>query len=219
MMILAVTVLFAIGGVGPSLHWAEITADKCLYGEALRILDEVPTSEQRTRAAQMLRARLLVQLERGGQAVAILTSLPPLSGREEADRLLLLGLALSADNDLPAAEKALREAQQLGAEEDLVEGAIGMLRIQARRLPEAEVILRTVLERDPLLSGALYNLACLRALRGDVAEAAALIRMSWHAGFKNPDQLRSDPLLAPVRARPGLIDDLIASPVRHCGTY
>jgi len=167
----------------------------------------------------MLRARLLVQLERGGQAVAILTSLPPLSGREEADRLLLLGLALSADNDLPAAEKALREAQQLGAEEDLVEGAIGVLRIQARRLPEAEVILRAVLKRDPLLSGALYNLACLRALRGDVAEAAALIRMSWHAGFKNPDQLRSDPLLAPVRARPGLIDDLIASPVRHCGTY
>ncbi len=96
MMILAVTVLFAIGGVGPSLHWAEITADKCLYGEALRILDEVPTSEQRTRAAQMLRARLL---------------------------------------------------------------------------------------------------ACVRALRGDVAEAAALIRMSWHAGFKDPDQLRSDPML------------------------
>ena len=218
-MMLAVTVLLAIGGGGPSLHLVEMTADRCFYGEALRMLDEVPASEQRTRAAQMVRARLLVQLERGRQAVAILTSLPPRSGQEEADRLMLLGLAFSAANDLPAAEKTLRQAQQLGSEKDLVEASIGMLRIQARRLPEAEVILRTVLKRDPLLGGALYNLACVRALRGDVAEAAALIRMSWHAGFKDPDQLRSDPMLAPVRARLGLIDDLIASPVRHCGTY
>src|SRR2546425_10151109 len=218
-MMVAVTVLLAIGGGGPSLHLVEMTADRCLFGEALRMLDEVPASEQRTRAAQMLRARLLVQLERGRRAVAILTSLPPRGGREEADRLMLLGLAFSAANDLPAAEKALRQAQQLGSEKDLVEASIGMLRIQARRLSEAEVILRTVLLRDPLLSGALYNLACVRALRGDVAEAAALIRMSWHAGFKDPDQLRSDPMLAPVRAHPGLIDDLIASPIRHCGTY
>jgi hypothetical protein len=65
------------------------------------MLDEVPASVQRTRAAQMVRARLLVQLERGGQAVAILTSLPPRSGRRKADRLMLLELAFSAANDLP----------------------------------------------------------------------------------------------------------------------
>src|SRR6267142_474749 len=217
-MTLGVMVLLAIGGGSPSLHLAEMTADKCLYGEALRMLDEVPASEQRTHAAQMLRARLLVQLERGREAVAILTSLPPGTGREEADRLMLLGLAFSAANDLPKAEKTLRQAQQLGSEKDLVEASIGMLRLQARRLSEAEVILRTVLKRDPLFSGALYNLACVRALRGDVAEAAALIRMSWHVGFKDPDQLRSDPMLALVRAHRGLIDDLIASPIRHCGT-
>jgi hypothetical protein len=76
------------------------------------MLDEVPGSEQRTPAAQMLRARLLVQLERGREAVAVLTSLPPGTGREEADRLMLLGLPFSAANDLPAAEKALRQAQQ-----------------------------------------------------------------------------------------------------------
>src|SRR5712664_3205176 len=163
-MMIAIAVLLAIGDGGPSLPLAEMTADRCLYGEALRMLDEVPAFEQHARAAQMLRARLLVQLERGGQAVAILTSLPPRSGRREADRLMLLGLAFSAANDLPAAEKALRQAQQLGSEKDLVEASIGMLRIQARRLPEAEVILRTVLKRDPLLSGALYNLACVRAL-------------------------------------------------------
>jgi Flp pilus assembly protein TadD len=218
-MMIAIAVLLAIGDGGPSLPLAEMTADRCLYGEALRMLDEVPAFEQHTRAAQMLRARLLVQLERGRQAVAILTSLSSGSGREEADRLMLLGLAFSAANDLPAAEKTLRQAQQQGADEDLVEASIGMLRIQARRLPEAELILRAVLKRDPLLSGALYNLACVRALTGDVAEAAALIRMSWHAGFKDPDQLRSDPMLGPVRARRGLIDDLIASHVRHCGTY
>ena len=79
----AVTVLLAIGGGGPSLHLVEMTADRCLFGEALRMLDEVPASEQRTRAAQMLRARLLVQLERGRRAVAILTSLPPRGGRLE----------------------------------------------------------------------------------------------------------------------------------------
>src|SRR5882762_2020592 len=77
-MTLAVMVLLAIGGGGPSLHLVEMNADRCLWGEALRMLDEVPASVQRTRAAQMVRARLLVQLERGGQAVAILTSLPVL---------------------------------------------------------------------------------------------------------------------------------------------
>src|SRR6267143_5539601 len=99
-MTLAVMVLLAIGGGGPSLHLVEMTADRCLWGEALRMLDEVPASVQRTRAAQMVRARLLVQLERGGQAVAILTSLPPRSGRRKADRLMLLELAFSAANDL-----------------------------------------------------------------------------------------------------------------------
>src|SRR2546422_8613375 len=167
-MMVAVTVLLAIGGGGPSLHLVESTAESLLFGEALGLLDEVRASEQRARVAQIGRARLLVQLERGRRAVAILTSLPPRGGREEADRLMLLGLAFSAANDLPAAEKALRQAQQLGSEKDLVEASIGMLRIQARRLSEAEVILRTVLLRDPLLSGALYNLACVRALRAVV---------------------------------------------------
>jgi thioredoxin-like negative regulator of GroEL len=147
------------------------------------MLDEVPASEQRTRDAQMLRARLLVQLERGREAVAVLTGLPPGTGREEADRLMLLGLAYSAVNDLPAAEKILRQAHRPGSDKDLV------------------------------------DLACVRALSGDIAEAAALIRMSWHVGFKDPDQLRHDKMLASVRAHPGLIDDLITSPLRHCGTF
>src|SRR6266403_773802 len=112
MMILAVTVLFAVGGVGPSLHWAEITADKCLYGKALRILDEVPTSEQRTRAAQMLRARLLacVRALRGDVAeAAALIRMSRHAG----------GGALPQDGDqrtdLPHLEEAVR--RELGASE------------------------------------------------------------------------------------------------------
>jgi Flp pilus assembly protein TadD len=216
-MILAI--LLVAAGAGRSLQLAEATADRCLYSEALKILDETPPSELQTRAAQMFRVRLLVQLGRGKEAVSVMTKVLPGADPGEAEYRMLLGLAYSAANELLAAEKALREARQLGADKDLVDASIGMLRIQAGNLREAKTILRGVLKRDPLLTGALYNLACVHALRGNIAEAAALVRMSWTMGLKDPDQLRNDPMLASVRAKRGLIDDLMSSPVRHCGTY
>jgi Flp pilus assembly protein TadD len=199
-MILAI--LLVAAGAGRSLQLAEATADRCLYSEALKILDETPPSELQTRAAQMFRVRLLVQLGRGKEAVSVMTKVLPGADPGEAEYRMLLGLAYSAANELLAAEKALREARQLGADKDLVDASIGMLRIQAGNLREAKTIL-----------------ACVHALRGNIAEAAALVRMSWTMGLKDPDQLRNDPMLASVRAKRGLIDDLMSSPVRHCGTY
>lgn len=203
--------------LGQSVQMAEATADRCLFEEALRMLDASPQSELQGRESQLFRARLLVQLGRGKEAVEIVRKVP--KAKDEGDRLLLLGLALSAAKEPQEAEKALREAESNGADKDLIESAIGMLRIQTGKLAEAEAILRRVLKRAPLLTGALYNLACVRSLNGDIAEAASLIRLSWQAGLKDPDQLKKDPMLAAVRAREGLIDDLVSSPIRHCGTY
>jgi len=59
------------------------------------MLDEVSASVQRTRAAQMVRARLLVQLEERASRCYSYKS-AACQRRRKADRLMLLELAFSA---------------------------------------------------------------------------------------------------------------------------
>lgn len=194
-------------------------ADRCLFAQALEILSQSPPADRDSAESQELKARLLIQLERGAEAAEILDRIRGnKAGPGGAERLFLLGLAQSLSADA-SAEKTLITARQAGADKELVDGAIASLRIRQGRLAEAETLLRSILKNDPAMPGPLYNLACLRAMQGHIAEAAALIRMSWEAGLKNPDKLHSDPALSAVRAWPGLIDDLTASQVRRCRTY
>ena len=58
------------------------------------------------------------------------------------------------------------------------------------QLERAEKLLLDVLRQEPLMSGALFNLARLRARQGRMAEAAALVRQSWHAGLKDPGAIQ-----------------------------
>jgi hypothetical protein len=69
------------------------------------------------------------------------------------------------------------------------------------------------------MSGALYNLADIMAVKGDVAEAAALLRQSFHSGLQNPDEIKSDKMLQVVVQTPGVVDDLVAQSIPRCETY
>ncbi len=203
-----------------SIASAEVTATHCFFGEALQELDRAPPREQASSEGQWLRARLLVQLERGREAVAILSNKAlATTPAQEGDRLLLLGLAQGAAKDLPGAEATLRLALQAGSDRDLVEGAMATLRLRAGKMVEAEKMLRAVLRRTPTLTGALYNLAVVRSKAGDVAEAAALIRMGWELGHHDPFELERDPDLANLRSTKGLIDDLLRPRSPHCDTW
>ncbi len=205
--------------IGP-LERAEMLAASCAFDDALEALKELPKGAQTLRDVLVLKARFLIQLDRGQEALVVLESIPASKDTPtESDRVLLLAFALSSAKQLAASEKRLREAEKLGADPVVVQGAVGMLRLQEGRLDDAETELRKALSLEPNLSGALFNLALVMARKGRHAEAAALVRQAWHVGYRNPKELREDPALAAVRQTPGLIDDLWVGAVPRCSTF
>jgi predicted Zn-dependent protease len=218
---IVVAAFLSMGGapVG-SVQLAEAAADSCQYQAALEILSQAPAAEQASRVAKLLRARLLIQLRRGSEAIGILEGMGRAETvQEEADRQFALALAQSAAFQLREAERSLTRAARAGAERDLVDSTRALLRIQQGKFEEAEKLLRAVLRRDPLLSGALYHLAVVRLRSDDLAEAAALIRQAWHAGLQDPMELKTDPDLKKLRDAKGLIDDLLSAPMPKCSNY
>ena len=203
-----------------SMQVAEMAADRCMYSEALDFLSKAPATERESRAGLLFQARMLLQLEKGADAVSILSRLKKSpSHAEEAERLLCLGMALTSAKRFADAQAVLIDARKNGADADLVEIAIATILIDQGKLTDAEASLRAILRRSSLLSGALYNLGVVRVRRGDLAEAAALVRQAWYSGMHDPDQLKRDPDLAPLIARKGLLDDLLATTIPKCGTY
>lgn len=199
---------------------AHALADKCFFAKALEYLDAAPAADQTDRANIIFRAQLLVRTGKAHESVATLKTLPPASDRErDTQRLVALLAAQAVAKHLPQAIETARIARRSGADVDIVDGLLATAYLAAGNTRSAEQILQRVLRRDPRLTGALYNLACIRAMQGDVAESAALIRMSWMLGYRDPDKLRADPWLAPVRAVKGLIDDLVDSPLRDCRIF
>lgn len=200
----------------------EFAAGRCEFDTALALLDafeaEAPSEDQWS--FLMLRARLLLQLGRSKDAVATLGRLPtPKTREEQAEFFLVKGMALGLDKKTLPALESLSKAKAAGVDPTLIDGAVGMAYLAAGKGDEAERVLLRALKSDPSLTGALYNLACLRAGQGRLGEAAALVRQSWHLGLKDPLRLTADPALAPLRTRSNLIGDLVASDERSCSTY
>jgi tetratricopeptide (TPR) repeat protein len=199
----------------------EFAGRRCEFARALALLDHVAASGAKEQWEYgLLRARLLLQLERPKEALEVLNKMPkPANIEQQADQLFISGMAYGLGKDLVRALESLRKAKEQGADPSLIDGATGMAYLIAGKLAEAEDSLLRALKSDPLLTGALYNLACVRAAQGRLAEAGALIRQAWHLGLKNPRQLSADPALAPLRACPNLINDLVDSDERSCPTF
>jgi tetratricopeptide (TPR) repeat protein len=212
--------LVASAASAQALDEARQYADHCLFAEALTRLEKAGSSDARSREGLLMRARLLIQLERGREAVTLLEAIGPSKLKsDEADRQLALALAQSAAGTLDAADRHLDQAQRLGADLDLVEGARAVVLLQRGKLDQAERVLRAVLSRSPLLTGALLNLAVVHARRGQRAEAAALIRQAWHAGERDAATLAKDPDLGSIMKTPGLVDDLPQQPTARCAGW
>lgn len=208
--------LLALGSHGQGAWLAETWADACELERALAELDQAATGERRSFDGRLLRARLLIQLGRGDEALAEIANLRPQTPRgRDADLLLALALAQSAAQQSSEAEASLASARAAGADSALVDAAIAELHLSTGRTDEAEAMLRAVLQRAPDLTGARMNLAAIRTKQGHHLEAAALVRLAWRLGYQNPRELRTAPEFAQVRAL-GLIDDLIGSPTGRC---
>ncbi|TSC25982.1 hypothetical protein [Corallococcus sp. Z5C101001] len=211
--------LFATSARGQSLWMTEHLANNCEYEAALASWSMAPADVRGSFDSRLLKARILIQLDRGADAVSELSTLrKEASEKRMAEVLLALGLAQSSARMFRSAETTLRAAREKGADTDLVDAAIAEVWLSSGRKGEAEALLRQVLRRAPDMAGPMLNLAALRAAEGNVTEAAALIRFAWALGYQNPTELRKAPEFERVRAL-GLINDLISTPSRRCRIY
>ena len=122
------------------------------------------------------------------------------SGLPGADAPLGLATCLGRRNDLPAAERALAEAQRREPGNPVVIANIGILQAAQGRLPAAIATLTSALAADPNLDEARFNLAVAYAKSGRRVEAAAaagelLARLPKTA----PQRAEVERLLAAVR--------------------
>ncbi len=215
-----------------SLPWATFADDDpvivshlaglCRFDEALNFASTLSPQVHSQRAIDLLKARLLVQLDRPKEALQLLR--PWVADGErpaQAEVQFMMGLALGGLGQQKEAHRTLQRALALGTDPLLILGAEGLAEASAGASERAESRFLEALARDPTLTGALYNLSCVRARQGRVAEAAGLLRQAWHLGWRNVAKLKRDPWLERLRAAPGLIDDLLATPEAdsRCATW
>ena len=86
---------------------------------------------------------------------------------------------------------------------------------EANRIEEAERSFQEATRLNPQLPSALFNLATMKARKGEVDEAEALLRKARHAGSRNPDEIRREPFFKAL-IEGGRIDDLLQSSDRAC---
>lgn len=208
------------GSTASAQIWlAELSADYCDFDRALLYLDQAGPTERSSFDGRLLRARLLVQLDRGREALPELRRLSKAAPSQRAgDILLATALAQSSARALTDAEATLLLAAKHGVHRDLIDAGLAELRLSSGRTVEAESMLRKLLRRSPDMTGALMNLAHIRAVEGNPAEAAALIRLAWQLGYQNPRELRRDPVFAEARSL-GLLGDLTSLPVGNCRAF
>jgi tetratricopeptide (TPR) repeat protein len=190
-------------------------ANQCRFDDALRAFELTSTSGLRSPdEVAITRARFMLQLGRPEEVMRVLAQVQP----PTADLLLLRGLSLADMGHRVDATAALLDARDLGADELLVEVALATADSASFDFKAAEQRLLAALRRDPDLTGALYNLACLYSRQGRLVEAGTYLRRAWAAGWRDVYQLRGDRDLEPLRAS-GLIGDLMLSDPARCLTW
>jgi tetratricopeptide (TPR) repeat protein len=223
-----VSVLYVLAVVGSSAASADVglpvillrEANACRFAGALAVADTMSTSVYGERMIAITRARLLLQLERFKDAEALLERWKSSGSQaEQAEANLLLGLVQARTAKEDVALATLESARRLGADPVLVEGAKAVAALEHHDFELAEAKLLSALRAAPELTGALYNLACLRAEQGRIAESASLVRQAWYIGLRNVEMLKHDPSLEALRLKRALISDLLEEKQSVCLTW
>lgn len=220
--LIAAALVLACSGEGRTqraIDDASRLADHCETGAALSVLDQATASgAPSTRSLALARARLLIQLDRSAEALAVLDAVASERIDAPADVVFAKALALADLGRTAAYEAALARALELGFDRGLVESARALGRIRDGRVDDARRILETLVhERNPP-SSAFMNLAAIRSATGRLDEAELLVRAGWTAGVRDPNGLRAEPMNENL-VKSGRIDDLLASTERDCSGW
>jgi tetratricopeptide (TPR) repeat protein len=215
-----VVTLFAIGWVVCSqLDLAAMAADDCDFDRALKLTERATADEQRQ---AFVRARLLIQLHRGKEALEAIDRIPTGSPLfERGERSLLRAMALAEARRFDEALRVLDASEAEGGDVGLIEGNRARIEIDLRRFPEAEKRLRRLLVKESprALTSAVYNFACLRSLQGHQVEALGLVGAAVQLGFGSQEIL-TDPDLADLRrAFPTELAALARRTPERCTTW
>ncbi|HEX4825667.1 MAG TPA: sulfatase-like hydrolase/transferase [Candidatus Polarisedimenticolaceae bacterium] len=120
-----------------------------------------------------------------------------------------LGRTYVARKDYPGAEKAFREGLEKFPDEPILVYSLALTLIAEKRPRDAEPIVLAALGRKNPDPGFHVLHALCRAMAKDDAAAKAALEKAMAAGYTNVDRLRSEPLMAPLKAIPGF-DETIA---------
>lgn len=205
-----VVLSFALGA-DPITQSTE-AANLCDFSGALLKLNDAEEFQKGSPELEVIRVRLLIQLEQGEEARKTLSKIGRTSeSHTEAEWLILSALAYATSGRPVEAEREIRQARLRGADPDLLDGILARIRIETRRYDDAEKLFRALLSRknSHQMTGALYNFAVLRALQGNDFEAAGLLRLAWHLGYRNPRKIRSEKAFARIVASNRMVDDLV----------
>ena len=154
-------------------------------------------------------------LQGAAEAAAVLRDFPRAEGyaREAIRRypealpaVVTLGRIQVAKHDFAAAEKVFRDGLERFHDEPILVYSLALSLVADKRAAEAEPIVQQALGR-PNPDPAFHVLRALcRAIAKDDATAKTELETAMANGYANMTTLRSEPLLAPLRAIPGFAE-------------
>lgn len=216
--------IFAIVlSVAGQLDLAMMAADQCDFERALALSDS--SRGVSGKAASLFRARMLIELGRGDEALKEIDRIPVVAPElfQPGERSYLKAMALGLAKRFDEAARELLAAEKVGFDRDLIEGERAVADLEQGRWTEAEQRLTRLLSTPRArkeLTSSVYNFAYLRSKQGRQAEALSWLRAAVSAGYEDLRHLATDPALEALRrAFPKELNALVTGPQNPCSTW
>ncbi len=176
---------------GASLHEAKARVD--------RVIEALPEDVE----ARMLRAQVLLALDRPAEAMPdALRAVDLAPGNAEA-RLILCETAIAADEPV-LAQRELRAAADRIVDDPILNLRLSVAAAQLGYHDRAEAFARTALNLAPLNPRTHYQLARVFVAQGRIDDAASVLEQGFQQSSLDTSIIRSDSLLQKVADHPSV---------------
>lgn len=212
--------IFAVAlSVLGQLDLAMMAADQCDFERALAL--SAASRGVSGKRASLFRARMLVELGRGDEALKEIDHIPVIAPElfVPGQRSYLRAIALGLSKRFGEAARELDHAERAGFDRGLIEGERAAADLEQGRWADAEQRLTRLLSTPRAmkeLTSSVYNLASLRSRQGRQTEALELLRST----IGDLSHLSTDPALEGLRrAFPSEVKTIVTRTPRECTTW